>query len=59
MCGSMVGCVVCEGYAFFIKKMHVYLILCFFKCSYECFRYDIDFFLIKYVSVENITYLPT
>ena len=26
MCGAMVGCVVCEGYAFFIKKMHVYLI---------------------------------
>ena len=20
MCGAMVGCVVCEGYAFFIKK---------------------------------------
>ena len=24
MCGAMVGCIVCEGYAFF---MHVYLII--------------------------------
>ena len=23
MCGAMMGCVVCEGYAFFIKKAHL------------------------------------
>ena len=24
MCGAMVGCVVCEGYVFLIKKLHIY-----------------------------------
>ena len=27
MCGAMVGCVVCEGYVFLIKKLHIYLII--------------------------------
>ena len=27
MCGAKVGCVVYEGYAFFIKNVHVYLVM--------------------------------